>query len=76
MYEENIIELNKWFDDKERCYDTGYNEDGEYTVSSYDVEELCDYLREHEPDLIGIPCMVGTSGIWFTREQLEKARYY
>ena len=76
MYEENIIELNKWFDDKERCYDTGYNEVGEYSVSQLDVDDFCDYLREHEPDLIGIPCMVGTSGIWFTREQLEKARYY
>ena len=78
MYEENIIELNKWFDDEDsnHSFYTGYNSDGEYTVEKSDVEEFCDYLREHEPDLIGIPCMVGTSGIWFTREQLEKTRYY
>lgn len=75
MYEESIIELNKWFDDEERSFDTGYNEDGEYSVSELDMDDFCNYLREHETDLIGIPCMVGTSGIWFMREDLEKARY-
>lgn len=75
MYEENIKELNKWFNDEDRSYDTGYNEEGEYTVSQYDIDDFCNYLRENEIDLIGIQCMVGTSGIWFAREDLEKARY-
>lgn len=75
MYEESIEELNKWFDDEERSFDTGYNEDGEYSVGTLDLDDFCDYLRENEIDLIGISCMVGTDGIWFKREDLEKARY-
>jgi hypothetical protein len=75
MYEEDIQELNKWFNDEDRSYDTGYNECGEYTVSQYDVDDFCDYLRENEPDLVGIRCMVGGGGMWFQHEDLEKARY-
>ena len=75
MYEENIEELNKWFNDEERSFNTGYNEDGEYSVGQYDVNDFCDYLRENEVDLIGIECMVGTNGIWFSKENLETARY-
>lgn len=75
MCEENIEVLNKWFDDKERSFETAYNENGEYTVGVLDVDDFCDYLREHEPDLIGIPCMAGSGGIWFKREDLERARY-
>ena len=75
MYEESIEKLNKWFDDEDRSFDTDYNENGEYTVSQYDVDDLCDYLRENEPDLIGIKFMIGGGGIWFKREDLEKARY-
>lgn len=75
MYEENIQELNKWFDDEDRCFNTGYNDIGEYSVSEYDVDDLTNFLREKEPDLIGIPCMIGGGGIWFKREDLEKARY-
>ena len=74
MYEDNIKELNKWFADKERAYDTGFNGQ-EYVVSEVDVEDFCDFLRELNPDLIGISCMVGTSGIWFTKDELQKARY-
>ena len=74
MYEDDIKELNKWFADKERAYDTGFNGQ-EYGVSEVDVEDLCDFLRELNPDLIGIPCKVGTSGIWFTKEELKKASY-
>lgn len=41
MYEDSIQELNKCFDDKEnRSFDTGYNEDGEYSVSQYDVDDF------------------------------------
>lgn len=74
MYEEQIEELHGWIEDDDRSYDTGF--DGEvYSISSYDVDDFCDFLREQNPDLIGIPCMVGTSGIWFKREDLDKARY-
>lgn len=76
MYEDNIIGLNRWFDDKERSFDTGYNENGEYTVGQLDVDDFCNYLREYETDLIGIQCMVGNNGIWFKAEDLENARYY
>lgn len=74
MYEDEIKELNKWFAGKERAYGTEFK--GEvYIVSEMDVEDFCDFLRELNPDLIGIPCMVGTSGIWFTNDELQKARY-
>lgn len=74
MYEDDVKELNKWFADKERAYETGFNGQ-EYVVSEVDVEDFCDFLRELNPDLIGISCMVGTSGIWFTNDELQKARY-
>ena len=67
-------ELNKWFADKERSYGTGFNGE-EYIVSEMDVEDFCDFLRELNPDLIGISCMVGTSGIWFTEKELKTASY-
>ena len=74
MYDDEIKEMDKWFEDEERRYETGF--DGEYyVVSESDVEDFCDFLREQNPDLIGIPCMVGTSGIWFSKDDLEKARY-
>ena len=75
MYEDAIEELNKWFADEERSYDTGFNGE-EYFVSQYDVEDLCNFLTEQNPDLIGIPCMVGINGIWFTKDELKEARYY
>lgn len=71
---DSIERLNKWFDDKERSYDTSRT-DEQYNIESYDLEDFCDYLRENEIDLIGIPCMVCPDGIWFKREDLEKARY-
>ena len=70
----DIEKLNKWFEDKERSYDTGYCE-GEYCVGQLDVDDFCDYLRENEPDLIGFTCVIGAGGIWFKREDLEKASY-
>ncbi len=74
MYEDDIEELNKWFVDKERAYSTGFNGE-EYIVSEMDVEDFCDFLKKLNPDLVGISCMVGTSGIWFTKDELQKARY-
>ena len=75
MYEENIAELNEWFKHPYRSFETGFMDD-EYTVDQTDVDDFCDYLRENEPDLIGIKCIVGTGGISFKREDLDKARYY
>ena len=75
MYDEEIKGLNEWFNDEDRSFDTYFN--GEvYAVSEIDVEDFCDFLREQNPDLIGIPCMVGTGGIWFWLSDLDKARYY
>ena len=74
MYEKDIEKLQKWINDDNRCYDTGFNGE-EYVVDELDVEEFCDFLREQNPDLIGIQCMVGTSGIWFKREDLDNAKY-
>ena len=74
MYEEELKELQEWFNDDERCYDTGFNGE-EYTISPLDVDDFCDFLAKQEPDLIGFPCMIGTNGIWFKQEDLDKARY-
>lgn len=74
MYEDDIKELNEWFEDEERSFETGRADD-EYNVDQADVDDFCDFMREQYPDLIGIPCMVGTGGIWFTKDDLEKARY-
>ena len=41
MYEDDVKELNKWFADKERAYDTGFNGQ-EYVVSEVDVEDFCE----------------------------------
>lgn len=74
MYEEYIEELQKWINDDDRCVDTSYN--GEvYCICEYDIEDFCDFLREQDPDLIGFPCMIDTTGIWFKREDLDNARY-
>lgn len=73
--EETIKEMNKWFDDEERSYDTNHI-DGQYSICSYDIDDFCDFLTEHEPDLIGIPCQLCAEGIWFTDEDLENARHY
>ena len=74
MYDEEIKELQAWLDDDDRSFDTGFNGE-EYVVSELDVEDFCDFLREQNPDLIGFPCMVGTGGIWFKREDLDNASY-
>ena len=74
MYDEEIEELHAWLDDDDRSFDTGFNGE-EYVIGELDVEDFCDFLREQNPDLIGIPCMVGTGGIWFTKDDLDKARY-
>ena len=74
MYEEDIEALHEWIEDDDRCFDTSYNEE-EYYICEHDIEDFCDFLRERNPDLIGIPCMVDTGGIWFKREDLDNARY-
>ena len=74
MYDEELEELNAWFEDDERAFDTGFNGE-EYVVAELDIEDFCDFLLEQDPDLIGIPCMVGTGGIWFTKSDLDKASY-
>lgn len=70
----NIEELNEWFENEERSFDTSRTK-GQYNVSQLDLDDFCDYLTENEPDLIGIPCMVCANGIWFEEEDLEKASY-
>ena len=74
MYDDEIKKLNEWFNDEDRSYDTSFNGE-EYVVGEFDVEDFCDFLREQNPDLIGIPCMVGTGGIWFRPSDLDEASY-
>ena len=74
MYDEDIEKVDKWF--TEHGDFSTYKNDEEYVVDSVDVEDFCDFIREEFPDLIGIECMVGNSGIWFKRCDLESARSY
>lgn len=74
MYEEEIEALHAWIEDDDRSFDTSYNGE-EYVICERDMEDFCDFLREQAPDLICFPAMVGTDGIWFKREDLDKAMY-
>ena len=75
MYEEEIEALREWINDDDRWSETSFNGE-EYRISEHDIEDFCNFLREQNPDLIGIQCMVGTGGIWFRREDLDNARYF
>ena len=80
MYKDDIKELNKWIK-QHKSYGTYHHTKqthGEelYSISLYDVSDFSDFLRETFPDLIGIPCMIGNDGIWFTKDDVEKARFY
>ena len=80
MYEDDVKALDEWFMCHENygTYHHTKQEDGEdiYVVHVSDMELFCHYLKENGADLIGIPCMVGNDGIWFTSEDLEKAKFY
>jgi hypothetical protein len=73
MYDEHIQMINDWFE-KHEDYGT-YHVDDEYAVRIGDMREFRDLIAEI-PDLIYIPCDLGTEGIFFTSEDLQKARYY
>jgi hypothetical protein len=65
--------INDWFKQHDD-YGT-YHVDDEYSVRIGDMREFSDLIAEI-PDLIYIPCNFGTGGIFFTSEDLQKARYY
>ena len=73
MYDEHIQMINDWFKQHDD-YGT-YHVDDEYAVRIGDMREFRDLIAEI-PDLICIPCNFGTEGIFFTTEDLNKARYY
>lgn len=73
MYDEHIQMINDWFD-KHENYGT-YHTDDEYAVRIGDMSEFRDLIAEIT-DLIFIPCDFGTEGIFFTTEDLKKAKYY
>ncbi|MEE3405990.1 MAG: hypothetical protein VZR73_18110 [Acutalibacteraceae bacterium] len=73
MYNEHIQMINDWFE-KHNDYGT-YHTDDEYAVRIGDMREFGDLIAEI-PDLIYFPCDFGKEGIFFTTEDLNKARYY
>ena len=73
MYDEHIQMINDWFKQHDD-YGT-YHVDDEYAVRIGDMREFRDLIAEIQ-DLIYIPCDFGTEGIFFTTEDLNKARYY
>ena len=77
MYEDDIKKINEWFDkeDEDRSYHT-YRSDTEYSVDASDMKEFTDFFRENFSDYVGIECMVGSSGIWFWENSLERAVSY
>ncbi len=74
MDNEEIMQVDKWFDEHTENYGTHHYED-EYSVDEWDLKEFSDFLREYFPDLIYIRCHFGTSdsAIWFFRSDLEEA---
>lgn len=80
MYKEDVKKINEWFETHE-CYGTYHHtkeEDGEdlYSVNSFDMGDFIDECIEDVSDLIGIPCILGKDGMYFTSEDLEKAVFY
>ena len=73
MYDEHIQMINDWFKQHDD-YGT-YHVDDEYAVRIGDMREFRDLIAEI-PDLIYIPCDFGTEGIFFTADDLQKAKYY
>lgn len=73
--EDTIKKLDEWLEDEDRSSDTT-RIDEQYSISSIDVDDFCDFLIENEPDLIGISCNVCGEGIWFSKNDLRNARHY
>lgn len=73
MYDEHIQMINNWFD-KHHDYGT-YHVNDEYLLQIDDMRAFHDLIAEI-PDLIYIPCDIRKEGIFFTSEDLQKARYY
>ena len=73
MYDEHIQMINDWFE-KHEDYGT-YHVNDEYAVQFCDMWKFRDLIAEI-PDLIYIPCDFKTEGIFFTTDDLDKARYY
>lgn len=73
MYNEHIQMINDWFE-KHEDYGT-YHVDDEYAVRIGNMYEFRDLIAKIT-DLICLPCNFGTEGIFFTTDDLKKARYY
>lgn len=73
--EDTIKKLNEWIENEDRSSDTMCI-DGQYSISSTDIDDFCWFLTENEPDLIGISCNVCGVGIWFSKNDLINARHY
>lgn len=80
MYDDDIKAIRDWLNDEERpyCYCHTEEDDGEDVmfVSMYDYQEFADFLRENVVDLIYIRGNIGNDGVWFSTDDLEKARFY
>ncbi|MBO7734955.1 MAG: hypothetical protein J6S67_20505 [Methanobrevibacter sp.] len=75
MYDEDIEALSEWMNEDERAIDTNRIDD-DFFISQYDVDDFCNFIREIDPDLIGIKCTVTSCGIWFDINDLQSARHY
>ena len=73
MYDEDIKLIDNWFDENSKI--CTYRNDDEYVVSQYDVDDFVDFVREHFPDMVGIPVMLDGGGIWFKKSDLLKANF-
>ena len=72
---DTIKKLKEWIENEDRSLDTMCI-DGQYSISSTDIDYFCDFLTENEPDLIGFPCNVCGEGIWFSKDDLINASHY
>lgn len=80
MYDDDIKAVREWFDSEDRVFSYCHTEaeDGEDVmfVAASDFEDFADFLRENILDLICIPGKIGNDGVWFSSEDLEKAKFY
>lgn len=76
MYEEDIKKVNEWFDEHTEFYGT-YHDGDDYSINHYDIDDFTNFLGREFPDLVGIRCYIGKddSAVWFSKDDLEKARF-
>lgn len=80
MYEDDIKAVMEWCNAEEHTFSYAHTDedDGEDVifVATNDYVEFADWLRENILDLICIRGKIGNDGVWFSKDDLEKAKFF